>query len=120
MCYKPINIVKFTYTVIAHYNGLKGCVSLDNSERWFDILSNINIFFFFFQAEDGIRDRTVTGVQTCALPIFNRVRRASTSTTSGGGGGGGASHSINVGQTQQGTLSRNDVLLTSDSTYAQP
>src|SRR5437867_8908733 len=24
---------------------------------------------FFFQAEDGIRDRTVTGVQTCALPI---------------------------------------------------
>src|SRR6266516_6741391 len=28
-------------------------------------------FFFFFQAEDGIRDRTVTGVQTCALPISN-------------------------------------------------
>src|SRR5438094_1199236 len=28
-------------------------------------------FFFFFQAEDGIRDRTVTGVQTCALPIFH-------------------------------------------------
>src|SRR6266516_6666761 len=27
-------------------------------------------FFFFFQAEDGIRDRTVTGVQTCALPIL--------------------------------------------------
>src|SRR5207248_8458774 len=27
------------------------------------------ILFFFFQAEDGIRDRTVTGVQTCALPI---------------------------------------------------
>src|SRR5207249_7827201 len=27
-------------------------------------------FFFFFQAEDGIRDRNVTGVQTCALPIF--------------------------------------------------
>src|SRR5207248_7692225 len=27
------------------------------------------VFFFFFQAEDGIRDRTVTGVQTCALPI---------------------------------------------------
>src|SRR5256886_4727823 len=26
---------------------------------------------FFFQAEDGIRDLTVTGVQTCALPIFN-------------------------------------------------
>src|SRR5437868_13545995 len=27
-------------------------------------------FLFFFQAEDGIRDRNVTGVQTCALPIF--------------------------------------------------
>src|SRR5437773_8554176 len=28
------------------------------------------MFFFFFQAEDGIRDRDVTGVQTCALPIY--------------------------------------------------
>src|SRR6266498_3356972 len=28
------------------------------------------MFFFFFQAEDGIRDADVTGVQTCALPIF--------------------------------------------------
>src|SRR5205823_8051748 len=27
-------------------------------------------YFFFFQAEDGIRDKLVTGVQTCALPIF--------------------------------------------------
>src|SRR2546430_4918309 len=31
------------------------------------------LFFFFFQAEDGIRDLTVTGVQTCALPISPRV-----------------------------------------------
>src|SRR5256886_13085683 len=31
---------------------------------------------FFFQAEDGIRDLTVTGVQTCALPIFTRNRYA--------------------------------------------
>src|SRR5256885_5411663 len=30
-------------------------------------------FFFFFQAEDGIRDYKVTGVQTCALPIFQPV-----------------------------------------------
>src|SRR5208283_5781505 len=30
-------------------------------------------FFFFFQAEDGIRDRDVTGVQTCALPILASV-----------------------------------------------
>src|SRR2546430_7949345 len=36
--------------------------SRTNSEKSF--------FFFFFQAEDGIRDLTVTGVQTCALPIL--------------------------------------------------
>src|SRR5215211_8240898 len=29
------------------------------------------MFFFFFQAEDGIRVHCVTGVQTCALPIFD-------------------------------------------------
>src|SRR5256886_8835636 len=33
------------------------------------------LFFFFFQAEDGIRDLTVTGVQTCALPIFGMAHR---------------------------------------------
>src|SRR6266404_8280254 len=32
------------------------------------------MFFFFFQAEDGIRDKLVTGVQTCALPISGCVR----------------------------------------------
>src|SRR2546426_10218720 len=31
------------------------------------------MFFFFFQAEDGIRDYKVTGVQTCALPIFKPI-----------------------------------------------
>src|SRR5699024_11426265 len=30
----------------------------------------ISFHIFFFQAEDGIRDRNATGVQTCALPIF--------------------------------------------------
>ena len=38
----------------------------------------------------------------------------------GGAGAAGGEHSIQVGQTQQGQLTRNDVLLTSDSTYAQP
>src|SRR5690606_13002164 len=32
------------------------------------------LYFFFFQAEDGIRDFHVTGVQTCALPIYYRFR----------------------------------------------
>src|SRR5689334_6347209 len=39
----------------------------------FELMSLVDVcvvvFFFFFQAEDGIRDGTVTGVQTCALPI---------------------------------------------------
>src|SRR5699024_10989864 len=34
------------------------------------------LLFFFFQAEDGIRDRNVTGVQTCALPIYDVQKRA--------------------------------------------
>src|SRR5207248_5538618 len=42
------------------------------------------VFFFFFQAEDGIRDRTVTGVQTCALPIFANRTDAPVDYTVGG------------------------------------
>src|SRR5699024_12049267 len=38
----------------------------------FSILS-LAFSFFFFQAEDGIRDRNVTGVQTCALPILRNL-----------------------------------------------
>src|SRR5256885_6112281 len=38
----------------------------------FSNIRNIIFFFFFFQAEDGIRDYKVTGVQTCALPILNK------------------------------------------------
>src|SRR5260370_11873864 len=34
-----------------------------------DCLVSMCLSFFFFQAEDGIRDSSVTGVQTCALPI---------------------------------------------------
>src|SRR2546422_423643 len=36
-------------------------------------LGALSFFFFFFQAEDGIRDVAVTGVQTCALPIFRQL-----------------------------------------------
>src|SRR5699024_11293981 len=34
-------------------------------------------YFFFFQAKDGIRDRNVTGVQTCALPIYDYILKES-------------------------------------------
>src|SRR3989454_8347564 len=36
----------------------------------------MSTFFFFFQAEDGIRDYKVTGVQTCALPIWSSLTLA--------------------------------------------
>src|SRR5437762_7062425 len=40
------------------------------------LLGDIVRTFFFFQAEDGIRDTSVTGVQTCALPILLESRVA--------------------------------------------
>src|SRR2546425_8553022 len=36
-------------------------------------------YLFFFQAEDGIRDKLVTGVQTCALPISSQSLRVASS-----------------------------------------
>src|SRR5215213_1059371 len=48
------------------------------------------MFFFFFQAEDGIRDWSVTGVQTCALPIAARLRQLGHRHDGTGSGGGDA------------------------------
>src|SRR2546425_2306377 len=45
------------------------------------------LVFFFFQAEDGIRDKLVTGVQTCALPISPRVSENNTGVSIHGGRG---------------------------------
>src|SRR6266481_9111040 len=42
--------------------------------------AKIGMIFFFFQAEDGIRDGTVTGVQKCALPISQVGQRATCET----------------------------------------
>src|SRR2546426_2516335 len=39
----------------------------------YSICIRLHLSFFFFQAEDGIRDYKVTGVQTCALPIYDRI-----------------------------------------------
>src|SRR2546421_2020779 len=47
--------------------------------RFVKILFESELYYFFFQAEDGIRDLIVTGVQTCALPI-SREGRCSFST----------------------------------------
>src|SRR2546430_9019377 len=56
-----------SYQCSNHYN-------VDRLCRVYSFSQSIDIRFecvvFFFQAEDGIRDLTVTGVQTCALPIY--------------------------------------------------
>src|SRR2546430_3639343 len=49
------------YVVLDRYRLLFWKVALERG---------LGVVFFFFQAEDGIRDLTVTGVQTCALPIY--------------------------------------------------
>src|SRR2546425_3310809 len=41
-------------------------------------LLDVFFVFFFFQAEDGIRDKLVTGVQTCALPIYMALPESAT------------------------------------------
>src|SRR5205085_2461490 len=54
------------------WEAFKKVISRRNIRRRITIpltLSNLKLLSFFFQAEDGIRDLTVTGVQTCALPI---------------------------------------------------
>src|SRR5947207_11359843 len=51
---------------------LRGITSQCNYLFSCSLLTNFLFLFFFFQAEDGIRDHCVTGVQTCALPICCR------------------------------------------------
>src|SRR2546430_2856203 len=51
-------------TIIDSEEKINSFIDSFQARRYVDYL-----FFFFFQAEDGIRDLTVTGVQTCALPI---------------------------------------------------
>src|SRR5256885_10103 len=48
--------------IVLRFVGVSQCVDSETSR-------GAMCFFFFFQAEDGIRDYKVTGVQTCALPI---------------------------------------------------
>src|SRR5437868_14064647 len=48
------------------------------------MMLSVFMLFFFFQAEDGIRDRNVTGVQTCALPILLRETKVLPHARTGG------------------------------------
>src|SRR6266540_2040785 len=74
---------------------------------------------FSLSITEGTKPVQDHGNRDCQAPQGN----AAGGGNSGGGaesGGGGSSRSIDVGQSRQGTLTRNDVLLTADSTYAQP
>src|SRR5256886_11081359 len=51
-------------------SGFPACASAGAARKRQSAMMLIRALFFFFQAEDGIRDLTVTGVQTCALPIY--------------------------------------------------
>src|SRR5256885_13253043 len=53
------------------------CVNSMSLCKIFEYRGDLHVIFsfFFFQAEDGIRDYKVTGVQTCALPIYRRGAR---------------------------------------------
>src|SRR5687768_17744177 len=54
---------------------------------------------FFFQAEDGIRDVAVTGVQTCALPIYERRRKVCVyQAPAGGAPPAGPAHAAHTGR----------------------
>src|SRR2546430_560182 len=56
-------------TVNAGNGGFLHCIQMDTSVNAANQVVSVGADIFFFQAEDGIRDLTVTGVQTCALPI---------------------------------------------------
>src|SRR3989441_4850623 len=70
MCLCPSSRIACYGTCILVFTPRMNIVVLNSS------LIILYVGFFFFQAEDGIRDKLVTGVQTCALPIY-RVRMGS-------------------------------------------
>src|SRR5437773_5616255 len=66
-----------TYFNITNVLSITSSYILQSILFFFCILYFVSFFFFFFfQAEDGIRDRDVTGVQTCALPIYRLQARS--------------------------------------------
>ena len=76
---------------------------------------------FTLSITDGTKPVQERGNADCQAPGRGAAPSGGTPPAAGGGGGaaGGATRRITIGQTQQGSLTRSDVLLTSDSTYAQ-
>src|SRR5207302_6817629 len=68
------------------------------------MFESLSVIFFFFQAEDGIRDFHVTGVQTCALPIYHQrsslTRPVSSSRPRSGSQGSADAHSLMWGHSR--------------------
>src|SRR3989441_1997615 len=66
-----------TWHLVGHLQSNKTA----RAAKLFHSIDSVDVFFF--QAEDGIRDKLVTRVQTCALPIYARTTDASQSTPAG-------------------------------------
>src|SRR5256885_5443909 len=64
-------------TIVTRLHFVQPSPLYDRIHVRFSVYESISLvfFFFFFQAEDGIRDYKVTGVQTCALPISLPAQR---------------------------------------------
>src|SRR5699024_11423881 len=67
---------------------------------WYRVMLRMSVFFV--QAEDGIRDRNVTGVQTCALPIYVLL------VLDGLGGGAGGHQAVEAGNRAAGHRDEED------------
>ena len=61
---------KFLHTSLASELEYKANILVDLVTAILSLIGSIFLLSIFFQAEDGIRDTSVTGVQTCALPIY--------------------------------------------------
>src|SRR5438094_7197663 len=68
MCFTHCSVGSITFSLLL--TSILVCFYFFFCFFFFLFIFFVFFFFFFFQAEDGIRDRTVTGVQTCALPIY--------------------------------------------------
>src|SRR3989441_471240 len=69
--FSTVRLLSSLYYSFTRWDGLSQPVFvwIANYVNLFREPTFIRVIFFFFQAEDGIRDKLVTGVQTCALPI---------------------------------------------------
>src|SRR6201989_3609099 len=73
---KKYNCINTNTCVVRTNNRIVQQVTKDECETLLIGIQLKTFFYFFFQAEDGIRYRDVTGVQTCALPISSAKKTA--------------------------------------------